>query len=45
MGEASPQAPAVSAAIQRVVDAGKRHGVANDVHSHDAGEALGWQAW
>ena len=44
LGEASTQAPAVSAAIQRVVDAGKRHGVATGIHSHDAGEVLGWQA-
>lgn len=43
LGEASPSAPAVSAAIQRVVEAAARHGVAAGIHSPELAEALAWQ--
>jgi 2-keto-3-deoxy-L-rhamnonate aldolase RhmA len=43
LGEASPDAPAVAAAIQQVVEAARRHGVASGIHTPDADEARRWR--
>jgi 2-keto-3-deoxy-L-rhamnonate aldolase RhmA len=44
LGEQSAAAPAVDEAIGRVVDAGRRHGVASGIHNHDPAVVLGWHA-
>lgn len=44
LGENDTRAPTVGAAIQTVVSAAQRHGVAAGIHSHDAAEVLGWRA-
>jgi 2-keto-3-deoxy-L-rhamnonate aldolase RhmA len=43
LGEASTTAPAVEAAIQLVVDAAKRQGVASGIDAHDPEVVLGWR--
>jgi 2-keto-3-deoxy-L-rhamnonate aldolase RhmA len=43
LGEASANTPAVDAAIQRVVDAARRHGVASGIHTSDPATVLKWQ--
>ncbi len=44
LGEDDTRAPAVEGAIQQVVDAARRHGVASGIHTHDAAEVAGWGA-
>jgi 2-keto-3-deoxy-L-rhamnonate aldolase RhmA len=42
LGESSTASPAVDAAIQKVVDAGKRHGVATGIHISDPAVVVDW---
>ena len=42
LGEESTRAPAVDAAIQRVVDTAKQHNVASGIHIADAATVLEW---
>ncbi len=44
LGAPGPQDPAVQAAIQKVVEAGKRHGVATGIHLRDVEQLKAWQA-
>jgi 2-keto-3-deoxy-L-rhamnonate aldolase RhmA len=43
LGEPNATAPAVDEAIQQVVDAARRHGVASGIHSPDPATVLKWQ--
>jgi 2-keto-3-deoxy-L-rhamnonate aldolase RhmA len=43
LGAASARAPEVETAIQTVVDAAARYGVASGIHTHDPAEVLGWR--
>ena len=43
LGAPSPQDPAVQEAIQRVVDAGKRHDVATGIHVRDVDVLKAWR--
>jgi 2-keto-3-deoxy-L-rhamnonate aldolase RhmA len=43
LGAASAEAPEVDAAIQQVVDAAARHGVASGIHTHDPAAVLSWR--
>ena len=43
LGAPSPQDPVVQAAIQKVVDAGRRHGVATGIHLRDADQLKAWR--
>jgi 2-keto-3-deoxy-L-rhamnonate aldolase RhmA len=44
LGEQNLNAPAVDEAIGRVVESGRRNGVASGIHSGDAKSVLGWHA-
>jgi len=43
LGAPSPQEPIVQEAIQKVVDAGRRHGVATGIHLRDVEQLRGWR--
>jgi 2-keto-3-deoxy-L-rhamnonate aldolase RhmA len=44
LGAANPADPAVDAAIQKVVDSGRRNGVATGIHLQEVGQLKAWQA-
>jgi 2-keto-3-deoxy-L-rhamnonate aldolase RhmA len=44
LGAPGPQDEAVDAAIQKVVDSGRRHGVATGIHLVDVAQLKAWQA-
>jgi 4-hydroxy-2-oxoheptanedioate aldolase len=44
LGAPGPQDPAVQEAIQKVVEAGRRHGVATGIHLRDVEQLKAWRA-